>query len=412
MAWSYVGALFRVWTALIVVSVAQASELQSQFDIRSGANTSFQLEIEIDPEYYDNLDLDQATGDGLKYTKIKFTPTLLYKPNPQVDLVLEGRLERRHVFSDPADYKEAGSILKLREAYLLYEADPNSGLAFQVGRRRFRDEREWLFDANLDALRLVFREGLSALEASVSGEIVDPEEKVINLMLFGRYARSGHQFDAFLIDRRDRESDWHPRWWGLRARGETGLGQRYYLDTALRGGRDGSEHLGGHAFDFGLTHVFNVPWKPSMTASYAYASGDDQPDSGTDRNFRQTKLQDNNGKINGIDNFQYYGIVFSPELSNLALTRLALGLRPSQATSLEMVWHHYRRISVAADVKTLLEADPGAAGTDLGDEVDLLFAYKAKKWRCNLALGRFFPGEAYTLTKPVWGLTGELRIRF
>ena len=40
----------------------------------------------------------------------------------------------------------------LEEAYLLF-TEPDLGLSLQVGRQSFEDERQWIYDAELDGIR-------------------------------------------------------------------------------------------------------------------------------------------------------------------------------------------------------------------------------------------------------------------
>ncbi|MGI6657130.1 MAG: alginate export family protein [Desulfobulbus sp.] len=82
--------------------------------------------------------------------------------------------------------------------------------------------------------------------------------------------------------------------------------------------------------------------QPSLTVGYALGSGDRKGGS-VNRTFRQSGLQDNTCRFNGVEDFQMYGEVLDPELSNIGITTLAVGIRPSARSSLDLVHHLYRQ---------------------------------------------------------------------
>lgn len=382
-----------------------------------GDTASFEAEFEADPESYRNLDLNRGREDRLSFSKFKLTPTLLIKPAPTVDVMLEGRWESERVFEDLARQENNKALLSLREAYILYEPEAGTGAMYQIGRHRFRDDREWLFDEFLDAVRFMWRHNGWKLDFSQSAVLIDPKEKavkerIVNTMTFLSYEENNKLQRLYVIERNDQLSPWQASWSGLQLRGGTDIGVSYRLDSAWRRGTDGTRELAGYGADGGVTWTAQSPWRPSLTFAYAYGSGDAAPKKGTDKTFRQTGMQDNHGSIAGIDNFQYYGIVLDPELSNIAITTLAAGIRPTERSSVELVWHHYERNEAASKIKTQLTAAPEMPGQRIGDEIDLLLAYRAKGWRGNIGLGWFRPDEVYRGTDSAWGLSGEVRVYF
>jgi len=60
-----------------------------------------------------------------------------------------------------------------------------------------------------------------------------------------------------------------------------------------------------------------------------------------DRNCRQTGFQSNSGTFGGVVNFDYYGVVFDPKLSNLQVFTAGIGVRPLRKSSVDGVYHHY-----------------------------------------------------------------------
>ncbi len=82
-------------------------------------------------------------------------------------------------------------------------------------------------------------------------------------------------------------------------------------------------------------YEFDHKLKPSVTLGYALGSGDDASTSDVDESFRQTGLQDNSAKFNGVTRLKYYGEVLNPELSNLSVLTAGVGIRPSPRSSID-----------------------------------------------------------------------------
>ncbi len=386
-------------------------ELLDHYRVRLGEVASLRTEIRYEPAYVDGLDLDDTSSDTLIEGKIKITPRLLLMPAPNVNLVFEGRVTDKEYYTDEAGYKEDSTERSFRLGYLLWHLPGGLPMNLQVGRRRFRDDREWLFDENLDALRVHWSAYDWSVDASVSREIFDSEEDVRNRMLFvGRQFKKG-RVELFAIQRDDRDSDELARWYGARLRLKPFKGHSLHFDGALRRGDENDGKLGGWGFDAGWKWKLDQSLKPTLFLGVARGSGDDDDDD-RDETFRQTGMEDNNGKLTGVDRLSYYGVISDPELSNVSITTLALGIRPKKQLSLELIYHHYQRMERGEKVRFEFEADPVGASNDLGQELNLFLAYKEKWWRANLAVGWFEPGDAYPGGDGSFGWVGEFRYYF
>ena len=130
--------------------------------------------------------------------------------------------------------------------------------------------------------------------------------------------------------RSDREDPSYAQlvWLGAQASGEQSLDRFGTLDYLFQGGWvGGTERLlkfdnnnedknsvvsrrkhrvSGWGFDSALSWEMALPWRPTLTFGYAFGSGD-RKSGRTDTAFRQTGLQDNQGKYNGVKRFRYYG---------------------------------------------------------------------------------------------------------
>ena len=150
-------------------------------------------------------------------------------------------------------------------------------------------------------------------------------------------------------------------------------------------------HVRGHAIDLGASLTLPFSWEPTLTLGWARGSG-----SRRDGAFRQTGLNDNNWKFNGVDRFRYYGEVARPALSNIAIATLALGGALGPNSSIEVLLHDYRRVARDGPEPDLrLNGDFGE-GEHVGRELDVVLGLEAgAHWELELTAGLFAPGNAW-----------------
>ena len=154
---------------------------------------------------------------------------------------------------------------------------PEGGLSAQIGRQRFEDERQWLYDEDLDAVRLRSRARASR-SSSASRDEPRPEGRARP-----EPTRAGQQLRALrelqpaglagargLRDRPDdrRAERRRPVFVGLRLRGEPVEDLDYWLELAYVGGREGSKNIrGGPSRSAPPTRSRSVPGPRSRSAS-------------------------------------------------------------------------------------------------------------------------------------------------
>lgn len=318
--------------------------------------------------------------------------------------------------------------------------------SLQIGRLALVDRRAWWWDDDLDAVRVQVRgtnwlldTGLAQQVARLSAADDGVAPGLRGLRRWFGTARwqlaPRHALDAFWLVARDGSgtpvpgqqvddedaadtSDLDARWLGLRASGEhraaAGWRLAYWADAALVRGRerrtawaeqaDGrlaagattARRLRGQALDLGTTLRLPLLGNPSLSLGYARGSGGERSDR-LDANFRQTGLQENKARLGGVKRWRSYGELLRPELSNLAVSTLGLGLRVLETSSVELVAHGYRQpVPQALLPGARLSAAPQGLNGDIGHEVDLLLALRAwQHWEFTLALARFRPGAAF-----------------
>ena len=360
-------------------------------------------------------------------------------------------------FADSSIYQEGGGArtragLELSEAWLLKTDLFNTPLAIQVGRQQFQERREWWWDENLDAIRLHYFGAKVRAFAGVAREIgykstlgrTDPEDKGLRRLLGNvKWDWSDRQqVELFALHQNDRssrtrlgdivdhdrvdEADGKLTWVGARARGRAKWrlpGKFYYwADLARVSGTErlvdfdefddrrdiadavAQRKIRGWAYDVGASFELPFTTSPYLTLGIARGSGDRNRGSGRNRAFRQTGLQGNNGKFRGLSRFRYYGEVLRPELSNLAVSTVALGIPIRTVSWVETIWHRYRQ-PVAADriVGSRLDIDPNGVSRRLGDEFDVIVSHRpSAAWEFEFTAGGFHAGPAFGPAKGRW----------
>ena len=329
-------------------------------------------------------------------------------------------------------------------------------LSLQVGRAALIERRSWWWDEDLDLVRLGGRHEALKWESGIGREVarlgtlrngVDPAARGVNRW-FGQASWSYGQrqsLDVFWLVARDRSgvpgagtfvlkedadtSDVDGNWIGLRAGGEfrsaADVRLRYRVDAAAVHGRDRQtgfgdavdaflpadatteQRLHGGAVDASATLTWaEAPLRPSLTLGIAQAGAA----------FRQTGLQENKGRVSGVKRLRYYGELLNPELANLRVDTLAVGMRFLENSSGELLLHRYRQRRPGNLIAgSRLSADPEGTSGEIGREWDLYFAWR--EWRhaaLTLSLSRFEPGAAFAVDQrdPAHGIELGLDLSF
>ena len=275
-------------------------------------------------------------------------------------------------------------------------------VALQVGRQRIHDSREWLFDERLDSIRLHIGNHRLKTELAAARAIKPTTSSRDQLYLIGRteYRLVGQNYvGGHFIKRNDvTPSVEDPIWFGFNARGRATRDVRYWLEYGRMKGRKSQTLLRGYGYDAGLSYRFRkLPLEPTVTAGYAFGSGDNNLTDGIDGNFRQTSLQDNSHRIWGLKRYRFYGAVTEPELFNMKITTLDLGFRQGEWWSLNFIYHTYRQVTPVRSTGDIeIEVRPRGRNANLGRELDLVLALRKKRaFDFFLVSGMFVPGPAY-----------------
>lgn len=362
----------------------------------------------------DNFNLRSRDGEDLDEALAAFRARLVYQRDASFFAVAEVN-HRRLWRDDEQDGPSHDDVTRLGEAYL-YWLDPfENGLDLQVGRVDFDDEREWLFDQNLDAVRGIWSGARARVEYSYSETLSDgsPEDEAArnHFLYLSNRQRKRHlatwvmhrEFDLPVPVRRTHV--------GFRALGKWWKDFESWLDLAWLDGRTGDAAQRGLAVDLGTT------WQPgdhfAATLGFAWGQGD-HSGSTTGRTYRQSGLQDNNGKFAGVTSFRYYGELVDPELANLSVLTAGIGWLPQRKMSLDLVWHAYRQDELSTRlVDTQLDRRPSGISKDIGSEVDLIFGWRAAaNFDVEAVAAWFKPGSAFVNADDAYLAKLQFRFRY
>jgi alginate production protein len=375
---------------------------------------SFGARIGLEYQLEKNFNMETRVRDDLYIKTPEMSFAFLYTPTEKFYTFLNVEFSRsivndERMRTEEKRKKKDETDMELKQVFFSYTI--MDGLNLKVGRQRIKDKREWVYDEKLDAIRLTYEFSKFKFDFSASEkkdkDLHDnhgSDERFNNFVLYGRYAPNKDTEIAaygFVRDGRSKKRKENPIFYGLQVNGELIDDLDYWLNFAHVRGRDGSNKLRGFGFDSGFTYEFDdVPLKPSIVLGYAFGSGDDNTSDNIDRSFRQTGLQDNNAKLNGVSKIKYYGEMFDPELSNLVIATGGIGIRPMRKTSIELIYHYYRQHKRSDEIfDAEIDEDPDGLNKILGQEIDLVAAYKYKSKKINIktsmVLGYFMPGQAF-----------------
>ena len=411
-----------------------------------GQSVRFSGEHEITHETRRNFDFnrerrrDRARLDQELKLEASFTPA----PGASVflQLVAISEIETWR----QSGKKESFGELKRGQTWVFVARPGGLPLDLQAGRIGLIEPRSWWWDADLDAVRVYLGRSSDWLVETGLGQRLMPvstDERGIDAKeeglarWFGRAAwmwRKRHNVEFYWLLARDRsgrpasgrivrerradESDADLDWFGLRAAGEERSGGHrfgYWLDLARVRGTDWRtdfddaganrvvadgnrrQRVAGSAWDAGMRWSLPGPARPTLWLGRASGSGDGNPDDDVDHAFRQTGLHANKARFGGVKRFRYYGELFRPELSNLAISSLGISLRFLENSSVDLVLHEYRQRRASnrlADSR--LDRNPTGDSRELGRELDLLFAFReSPRMEFTATFAAFRSGSAF-----------------
>lgn len=350
---------------------------------------------------------DRADLEGSLRLRLEWTP-----PGRTVAVVEVRQAGLRR--EDEEDGDVSRDEARLGQTFVAVRDVPAPGWSLFIGRQDFDDPREWVYDQDLDAVRLLASRPRWRLELAASTLLADGSERDRHSTNYlARLSNNDpSRWVAAYALRREFDLDHGARTThvGVSAGGRWLADVRPWLEAAAMVGTSAGDDLAGWALDVGATWSPDAlePW--SFTAGFAHGSGGRL--GGPDGTFRQTGFHDNNGKFGGVTSFRYYGELVDPELANLQVLTVGIGRRLARGTSLDLVVHAYRQAEAAAElVDTELDADPDGVHRDLGWEADLALGSRHwAAWDLEVVGSYFAPGPAFADRDEA--VLGKLQLRY
>ncbi|MDZ4804715.1 MAG: alginate export family protein [Candidatus Eisenbacteria bacterium] len=357
--------------------------------------------LEFDPRR--NYDINSARDRNLSLLDMSALIEATARSGDRWRSFIKGGYRRQEVLLDERGTRAGSQRWQLEEAWIARSGFLHPDLAIQVGRQDFDEAHEWLYDENLDAIRLHWLPVGAHATASLSTRLDDNDptshdlwnglvtldwtmnpDRAFGLVVLSRYPIAG----APLPTR---------TWIGARAL-RIRIGRfRGWGDVSVLRGHAGVSKIRAQAAHLSTSFLLSRAGRLTLNAAWARGSGDNDPADGIDGTYRQTGFHDNNDRFGGVTGFRYYGEMLRPELSNLSVVTLGFGSRPTPSSSIDLVYHHYRQVHAAPYLsESNLDANPLGLNPDLGHEIDLIIGIREfSNMRLEGVIAAFFAGPAF-----------------
>jgi len=193
-------AIVLICTATLLLSVntgfCGSKENDAAFDFSSPPKTRIQLtpdlsfggRVELEYQLEKNFHLDAEDCNHTAVWKPSASMAFSYACTEKSTAFLNIELSQ----SIEENKEDNETMLELQQAFLSF-TQIIDGLDMIIGRQRFRDKREWLYDEELDGVNLSYGFSDFALDFSVNRkpnkDILNHKKnkKVTNYLLYGRY---------------------------------------------------------------------------------------------------------------------------------------------------------------------------------------------------------------------------------
>ncbi|MGB0412038.1 MAG: alginate export family protein [Pikeienuella sp.] len=327
-----------------------------------------------------NLNLDDNLND--KSDKLSGYVGVAVRAEPAEGFVgfLHAEAELTHRGTHKATTTTAD--LHIKEALVAYRLSATSTVS--AGRLRIGDKQKWVADAAVDGVHLGYKADGTLIELGAFTGTRDND----GLYALGHLARlsTSNAVGAFgVLEAQDGEKRAHlSGYWADKPSDDLS----YSFNAGVVVGDGANNQPAGVGFDArAIKKVGEHEWNPQLTVGIAAGS----------KGFAQTELHSNKTYDGGQTQFNRYGYVYQPELANMAVATLGVGIRPSRMFSLDLAAHAYSQIqpmTTTPDARVRGATNGDAAF--LGGEISLVGAWRpTKKSKFEFGLSIFQAGPAY-----------------
>lgn len=244
-------------------------------------------EISSTVEVSRNFDLDHGSAGDVATVAPEFYFEMGYEPVNWFEVFTAFTLSREIALLEEGENSERETSLTVDELYAEV-SDIFDVLGLRVGRQSFFDERQWLYSAELDAVRLFLNADPYSFEFSVSRDDIfgsdifiedGATDNVNNYVFYGEYSGMEEaSLGAYVFARDDLAAgSGTPVLIGIRSVGQLSEQWLHWVELAYRTGRENGETLSAYALDVAATYKLDLPLRPYISAGYAFGSGNSDP---------------------------------------------------------------------------------------------------------------------------------------
>ena len=422
---------YTIFTCLFYLSPASAE---------NGGQLYSDVEIGIEFNALDGLSLGEDNlNNKLVEQDREIEFDLEYRHDDQFSLFFTGALMDESEIIKSADSKTNRSGLEFREIGIAYLFGDVIDSELKLGRVEYESISRWWswWDDELDIISLqLWYEDLEAFVAiaeqqaveSTDEEFIDPEMDEIQRLVLTMswelldgqilnfyYLKQSDNSSAYQVGdskklTRIDEEDADLTWRGLsyvadielQLIGEIDLELHYsevHGRSTLYEFEDSSadvvevseqkhEEVAASASGYLLRWTPYVYDQLSLIIAGARGSGDANPDDRDNKSYRQTGLQ---------GDFESYGELFQPELSNLKVYMIGLQWRFAEDMSVDLMHFDYEQEVLSDEIRNAsIEVEPSGSSRNLGTELDLIFSIEHEETlELFFTYAKFKPGRAF-----------------
>lgn len=273
------------------------------------------------------------------------------------------------------------SDFRVKEALVSIATGAQTQLTF--GRMRFSDPAKWIADGAVDGVH--FSKVADASSWEVAAFRGTKYSRPSYAMAHKTWTTDTWRYSILAMA----EADGGDRRYYLfgHLAGSPSEQHRFEINSAIVLGDAANQKSNGFGFDLRGIRKLNGDLNSQVTYGLAFGTS----------GFRQTGLQTNKTYDGGQKQFNRYGYAYRPELSNLAIATLALGIRPSRKFSVDAGLHAYAQLQPSTTAPSArIDGQTTGNSRFVGTEISLVGAWRpSKKTKFQFGIGVFKPGSAY-----------------
>ncbi|WP_330986127.1 MULTISPECIES: alginate export family protein [Enterobacterales] len=379
----------------------EAAELNDPKSTKQTSNVKIiDIEIRAKVELF-NLRNENLREGNNKKNELELEPLLRLNAWVMKDSPLYGRTElewKRLTTRKSGEQSEKQTKLELNQAYIGMTNEIIPYTHLKLGRWLYRDEREWLFDENLDGVYVQSQMRDWFIDAAAGRinywqkDLMDSttrntETENIGSIMLRRTLEDKWQIGTYAVAQHNTDNNDRQLNVGLRSHNPARKGLQHWLELGMSKDRESGN---GYAVDIGGTYLFDHgDIKPRVTLGYAFGSKD----------YRQTGLHDNQATFGGATKFKIYGETLDPDLTNIHIVSTGLGINVTRNATLDVIYHAYSQAS-SGDISgnnVALKSQYDRQNTRyLGSGVDVVFGWEpTDNTKVEAIAGMFAPSKRF-----------------